>query len=332
MRIVVVGATGHVGGYLVPRLVNSGHDVVAVSRGHTTPYRADPAWEHVENVTVDRQAEDVAGTFGPRVAGMGADVVIDLICFTEASARQLVEAMRPTGALLVHCGSIWVHGPSVAVPTREDAPRQPFGDYGVNKAAIEAYLHQEHVETGFRSIVLHPGHISGPGWPVINPAGNLDLTVWEALAHGGQVVLPHLGLETVHHVHADDVAQAFERAIDAPTPALGASFHAVSERAVSLRGFAQEVASWFGQEANLRFVPFDEFEAAVGAENAAITMDHISRSPSASLENARAVVGYSPRYTSFQAVAEALRWLEARHRVDLGAGFVHGPGPGAIVV
>lgn len=329
MRVVVIGATGHIGGYLVPRLVNAGHYVVTVSRGHSTPYRTDPAWEHVESVTVDRQVEDAAGTFGARVAGLSADVVIDLICFTEASARQLVAALRPSDTLLLHCGSIWVHGPSVEVPTREDAPRQPFGDYGVNKAAIEAYLHHEHRATGFRSIVLHPGHISGPGWPVINPAGNLDLTIWEALAHGAPVVLPHLGLETLHHVHADDVAQAFERAIDAPAAALGASFHAVSERAVSLRGFAQEVASWFGQEADLRFGSFVEFEAAVGPENAAITMDHISRSPSASIENTRAVLGYSPRYTSFQAVAEALRWLESHHRVDLGAGFVQEPGPGS---
>ena len=32
-RVVVIGATGHIGTYLVPRLVMAGHDVVAVSRG-----------------------------------------------------------------------------------------------------------------------------------------------------------------------------------------------------------------------------------------------------------------------------------------------------------
>jgi hypothetical protein len=32
MRIVVIGATGHVGGCLIPRLDQSGHDVIAISR------------------------------------------------------------------------------------------------------------------------------------------------------------------------------------------------------------------------------------------------------------------------------------------------------------
>ena len=47
MRIVVIGATGHTGGYLVPRLVEAGHDVVAISRGRQAPYREDPAWSRV---------------------------------------------------------------------------------------------------------------------------------------------------------------------------------------------------------------------------------------------------------------------------------------------
>jgi nucleoside-diphosphate-sugar epimerase len=32
-RVVVIGATGHIGSYLVPRLVRAGHQVTALSRG-----------------------------------------------------------------------------------------------------------------------------------------------------------------------------------------------------------------------------------------------------------------------------------------------------------
>ena len=66
-------------------------------------------------------------------------------------------------------------------------------------------------------MVLHPGHISGPGWPVITPAGNLDPGVWTRLATGRPLALPDHGLGVLHHVHADDVAQAFERALFAPS-------------------------------------------------------------------------------------------------------------------
>jgi len=43
------------------------------------------------------------------------------------------------------------------VPTTEDRPRTPFGEYGIQKAAIEAYLLDEARRTGFPATVLHPG-------------------------------------------------------------------------------------------------------------------------------------------------------------------------------
>ena len=45
---------------------------------------------------MDRAAEDVAGTFGKRVAALKAEVVVDMICFTPDSADSLVEALRGT--------------------------------------------------------------------------------------------------------------------------------------------------------------------------------------------------------------------------------------------
>jgi nucleoside-diphosphate-sugar epimerase len=95
-RVVVIGATGHIGSYLVPRLVRGGYEVIAVSRGAREPYHASPQWKAVTTITADRDAEDVAGTFGARVAALKADVVIDLICFTAASAQQLADALRPS--------------------------------------------------------------------------------------------------------------------------------------------------------------------------------------------------------------------------------------------
>jgi nucleoside-diphosphate-sugar epimerase len=310
MKIVVIGATGHIGGYLVPRLVGAGHEVVAISRGLRDPYRQHPAWSNVKRITADRAVEDAAGTFAGRIADLDADVVIDLVCFTRSSAAQLVDALRGRVELLVSCGTIWVHGTATEVPVTEEAVRRPWGEYGIGKAEIEEHLlHETRRAGGLRTVVLHPGHISGPGWKVINPAGNLDLEVWEKLATGRELVLPNFGLETVHHVHADDVAQGFQLAIERQSEAVGNSFHIVSERALTLRGFAEAVAGWFGREALLRFEPFEEFRAQTTPESAATTLEHISRSPSASIDKARRLLGYAPRYTSLEAVAEAVDWL-----------------------
>jgi nucleoside-diphosphate-sugar epimerase len=318
VKVVVVGATGHVGGYLVPRLVLAGHDVVAVSRGASAPYREHAAWASVERVQLDRDAGDADGSFGRAIADLHADVVVDLICFTPASALSLVEALRGSGTVLLHCGTIWVHGPSVEVPVTEEARRTPVGEYGTQKAEIERLLLAESRRPGgVQSAVLHPGHITGPGWPMINAVGNLDLDVWEALAAGREVVMPGLGLETVHHVHADDVAQAFQRAVERPAQAVGESFHVVSERAVTLRGLAEQVARTFGQEAQLTVASFEDFRAQRSPESADASWEHLSRSHSMSIDKARRLLGYAPRWTSVEAIVEGLEWLRANGQLTL---------------
>ena len=316
-RVVVIGATGHVGTYLVPRLVDGGHEVVAVSRGIRGPYHAGPQWDKVTKVSADRDAEDAAGTFGARIAALRPEAVIDLICFTSPSARQLVEALRPTRTLLVHCGTIWVHGPALRVPVTEDEPRTAYGEYGTRKAAIEALLHQETRSGGVPAVVLHPGHISGPGWPVITPAGNLDPAAWTQLATGLPLALPDHGLGVLNHVHADDVAQAFELALSRPK-AVGASFHVTAEQAMTQRGLATGAARWFGREPVLDFVGWDEFARRAGPGHAAATREHTVRGIPASIARAREVLGYAPRYSSLDALREALAWLVANGQADVG--------------
>ena len=316
-RVVVIGATGHIGSYLVPRLVRGGHEVIAVSRGSRSPYHVSPQWNAVTRVMADREAQDAEGTFGARIAALHPDVVIDLICFTAASARQLVDALRPSRPLLVHCGTIWVHGPALRVPVTEDEPRTAYGEYGTGKAEIEALLHRETLAGGVPAVVLHPGHISGPGWPVITPAGNLDPGVWTSLATGRPLALPDHGLGVLHHVHADDVAQAFERALSRPA-AIGASFHVVAEQAMTLHGLAAGVARWFGREPALDFVDWAEFDRRVAPQHAEATRQHTFRSITASIARARKVLDYAPRYSSLDALHEALAWLAANGQADIG--------------
>ncbi|WP_251043744.1 NAD(P)-dependent oxidoreductase [Arthrobacter sp. ISL-48] len=119
-------------------------------------------------------------------------------------------------------------------------------------------------------------------------------------------------------MHADDVAQAFQRALDRPGACVGNSYHVVSEKALTLRGIATAAAAWFGQEAHLRFLPFEEFRSSTSPGNAEASYDHISRSPSMSIAKAQRELGYSPRKTSLQAIAEGLQWLISDGQLDAG--------------
>jgi nucleoside-diphosphate-sugar epimerase len=309
MRIVIIGGSGHVGTYLVPSLVEAGHEVVNITRGKRQPYQQHAAWKSVEQLVMDRAQLEASGAFGRGVADLRPDIVIDMICFTLASATQLVEALRGRVQHLLSTGTVWVHGPSVQVPTTEEQPRRPFGEYGIQKAAIEAYLLDQARRYGFPATVIHPGHIVGPGWAPLNPQGHFNTRVFEQLARGEELTLPNFGLETVHHVHAEDVAQLFLRSMAHWSTAVGQSFHAVSPGALSLRGYAESVYRWFGREPALRFLPWESWKETIEPELAAATWDHIAHSPNCSIAKAGRLVGYQPRYTSLQAVYEAVTWL-----------------------
>ncbi len=314
-RVLVIGATGHVGTYLVPRLVEAGHEVVTISRGKAKPYVANTVWQSVRQVQMDREAMEKDGSFAEAILALNPDIVIDMICFTLESAKHLVSALRGQVSHFLHTGTIWTHGHPVVVPTPEEAAKRPFGDYGTRKAAIEAYLLDEARKNGFPATVIHPGHIVGPGWAPLNPAGHFNPAVFSTLARGDMLSLPNFGLETVHHVHADDVAAMFMGAIANWSVSIGESFHAVSGGAVTLRGYAESMSRWFGHEPKLTFVPFDKWAETQVPEEAKATWEHIARSPNCSIEKGRRLLGYASRYTSLQAVEEAVTWLIADGQV-----------------
>jgi nucleoside-diphosphate-sugar epimerase len=318
-KIVVIGATGHIGTYLIPRLVMAGHDVTAISRGVARPYQQSPVWRHVTSVTLDREAEEAKGQFGQAIAALGADIVVDLICFTQASNRQLVDALDGRVSHFIHIGTIWTHGTAAVVPTPESAVKYPFGDYGIAKAAIEADLLSRAHLRGFPVTIVHPGHIVGPGWAPLNPAGHFNPAVFSTIARGDTLALPNFGLETVHHVHADDVAQVVVRAIDNRSAAVGESFHAVSDAAITLRGYAEAMYRWFGHQPKLSFAGFDEWAKSQDPNEAKASWEHIIRSPNCSIDKGRRLLGYAPRYTSLEAVQEAVTWLIADGQVQAPA-------------
>ncbi|PZF69008.1 NAD(P)-dependent oxidoreductase [Curtobacterium sp. MCPF17_047] len=321
-RVVVIGATGHIGTFLVPRLVRAGHDVVTISRGSRSAYVDAPEWQQVEQVTADREQEDRDGVFGDRIVALRPDVVIDLVCFTLESATALVAALRGTDAHLIHCGSIWRAGPSAVLPVTEENATPAQGEYGIQKDAIARMLKEETTRGGVLTTSLHPGHISGPGWAPIGPVGNLDPSVWRTLSAGEPLLVPGLGAETMAHVHADDVAQAFALAVEHRDVASGEDFSVVAPTALTARGYAALAASWFGQEARLESVTWDRFRAATAAEHADASWEHLSRSHVFSIDKARRLLGYAPRYTAEETVLDAVRWLVERGEVEVAGPIV----------
>ncbi|MFN8414647.1 MAG: hypothetical protein U0Z26_19880 [Anaerolineales bacterium] len=304
-RAVIIGGKGKVGTYLVPMLVQDGFEVINVSRGDSKPFVPHACWDSVKQVDLDRNESN----FPQKILALQPDIVLDKICFKESEMSDLIGALEGQVEHYLVTGSIWCHGTGSVVPNSEEEDLKPFGEYGIEKLKMTQTLKRKYALSHFPGTIIHPGHIVGPGHPPINPQGNQNPKVFEVLIHGAPLMIPNFGMETVHHVHAIDVAGVFRAAIRAGSPSYGQSFHAVSRGAVTLRGYAKEVASWFGREANLVFKPFDEFKKDVSEVDADSTYNHILRSGNHSMEKAKRLLGFAPAYSSFESVRESLNWM-----------------------
>ena len=68
----------------------------------------------------------------------------------------------------------------------------------------------------------------------------------------------------------------------------------------------------------LSFQPWGTWAAGWDNADAEATWEHISRSPSMSIDKAKRLLGYEPRYTSLEGVFDSLAWLVSNGKIDVG--------------
>jgi nucleoside-diphosphate-sugar epimerase len=203
VRIVVTGASGNVGTALVRRLCGAdGVDAV------TGVARRVPAGEHVDWCSVDVGAPDAVARLAAVFAGAGAVVHL---AWQRRPGRANV-----TGAWHVAQAAVWAGVPALVVassvaayaPGPEDervgedwpATGVPGSPYSRDKADVEALLDEvELANPTLRVVRVRPGLIFPRPYP------SLPL-----LRLGRLAVVTNLRVQAVH---ADDVAEAYVRAV-----------------------------------------------------------------------------------------------------------------------
>lgn len=304
MKILVIGASGHVGAYLVNELVHAGHDVDAVMRGIKKPYGYDEnVWSKVNVMHFDRNALLASDV----IERGNYDVICDLIAFELDSVKTLVSKIK-NDAFYLLIGSIWTYENKMYVPVDENHPKNSVQTYGREKGKMEEYLLSLSQTGKLRCCIVHPGHVSGKEWMPISPQGNLDVSVFDRLKKGEEVVLPFLGLPTIQHVHAQDLAKVLTACIENQDKANGEAFIAVAEHCMTLRAICEELYAYYNQTPNLRYVEWAEFERIVGKENADVAMDHIGHSPCCTMEKAKRVLGVQMQYSIMDIYKEYLEY------------------------
>ncbi|TLD79358.1 NAD-dependent epimerase/dehydratase family protein [Helicobacter sp. MIT 11-5569] len=303
-KVVVIGGSGHIGTFLIPALVEAGFSVANISRGKSKPYNENPAWQKVEQITLDRNAPD----FLEHLESLKPDIIVDLINFTLKDTKDLVAKFQDKISHYLFCSSVWAQGRAEILPLNPaSTTKTPLDEYGEQKFLSEMYL-QESFQNGFPMTIIAPGQISGEGFKIINPWGNTDTSVFEKIAKGEKIFLPNFGMETLHHVHNEDVAQVFFKAIAHREKALGQSFYAVGEQSITLYGYAKYMYEFFNQTPQIDFLSWKEWcDYINNQEYTEHSYYHLVRSGAYNIQKEKELLGYAPKYSITQTIDAAVK-------------------------
>ncbi|MEN9800635.1 MAG: hypothetical protein RL653_4332 [Pseudomonadota bacterium] len=334
MNVLVTGASGFIGGALVPRLRARG-DAVRVLVRRTSARAA------LEALGVDVVFGDLTTGEGLDAAVDGADAVVHLAGLTrarneaafhlgnEGGTRNLLEALSRLRhpARLVHCSSLAAAGPSTATHPRDETQEpRPLSAYGRSKLAAEAAVRE--FAGRIPAVVIRPPIVYGPGDLV-------NLPPLLTMARLGIFVKPGRALRGFSFIHVEDLCAALESALErgsTVTPgALSSGTYFVADPDVhTWDGFCAAVSRALGRgPGTILPVP----ELATGLVGAAVetlgrllghqpiinrdkVQEMLAEAWTCSPRRAEQELGFAPRWAPLEAgLANTLDWYRRTGRV-----------------
>jgi dTDP-4-dehydrorhamnose reductase len=236
MRVVVVGARGHLGAAIV-REFRPAHEVTALDRAALDLTRASMADEAIARLT----PEVIVNCASYNAVDAAEDAPVEALAVNAFGVRSLARAARDHDALLVHYSTDFVFDGTGHTPYTEDDQPNPRSVYAVSKllgewfAADIARAYVIRVESLF-------GHV--PGAPL--PGGSLQ-TIVSTLAAGGT---PRVFEDrTVSPTYVIDAARATRALVEAQAPV--GLYHCVNSGSATWADVAREAARLLGVEPRL---------------------------------------------------------------------------------
>ena len=173
MKVLVTGGTGFTGKALVKRLLDLGHQVVAMDYKEgikTAELRQWGAEVVIGSVTdralVDRVMKGVDVV--QHLAAAFRELNVDNEYYREVNVggtRNVLEAaLREKVKKVIYCSTCGVHGNVDHPPAGEDAPIQPADYYQQTKYEAEPVA-LDYVKKGLPVVIIRPAAIYGPGDP-----------------------------------------------------------------------------------------------------------------------------------------------------------------------
>lgn len=320
MKVLVTGGTGFTGKALVRRMLDEGHEVIALDcrEGYKTAELRDWGAEVVigsitDAAMVERCTRDVEVIH--HVAAAFREIAASPSHYREVNVegtRLLLDAALRQGVRkFVHCSTCGVHGNVDHPPADENAPIEPADYYQQSKYDAEPLV-REYVAKGLKATILRPAAIFGPGDP-----GRFYM-IFKQLSRGW---FPMFGDGKVlyHPLYIDNFLDAFVLAMD-ESKGLGEPYLIADEEYMSIEELVRRAAAAMGVPANFRRFPL---WPVVAASHVVETLcrpfgiepplhprrvEWYQLTRAFSIDKARRELGYRPRVGVDEGLRRACAW------------------------
>ncbi len=337
MRLVVTGGNGFIAGYLIPELLEHGHEVVAIDNfskyGRVKKsFEDQPRFRLVEGDCKDvALMKELCADADQLVAG--AAMIGGISYFHTLAYDLLAENERITAAAFD--ATIWAHAErklrkivvlsssmvfesATEFPTPEGAVRRsppPMSTYGLQKLSTEYFTQGAHEQYGLPYTIVRPFNCVGVGERRALTdkeiySGNVKLAMSHAVPDLAQKVLRgqdplHIlgdGKQVRHYTYGGDLARGIRLCIEKPE-AENQDFNLSTDRSTSVLELAEAIWKQVQPEKPFRWV-----------SDAPFKYDVQKRVPDC--RKAEKLLGFRAETSLEQMLAEIIPWI--RQQIDQG--------------
>ena len=254
MRVLVTGASGFTGGYMVDNLLEHGHQVRAF-------VRPDSDVSRLKGRGVDIYSGDLRYKADLAEAMRNMDVVYHIAALYRAANQPdqaywdvnvtgtenvLAAAIEMGVKRVLHCSTCGVHGHIEKPPADENAPLVPGDIYQETKLEGEKVAMYYHRERGLPVTICRPVGIYGPG--------DTRMLKMYRMIYQGKFIMFGSGNVLYHLSYVTDIVEGFRLAAESPRAA-GETYIIAGDGWFTLNDFAATVAEALRVPAPRRHFP-----------------------------------------------------------------------------
>lgn len=292
MRIFLTGGTGYLGAHLLRRLIDDGHEVLAIVR----PASLERAYQHpnISWISADLREHGIvadAASQSDAVIHTAAEHRGEMQDVERAATEAVIAGLAGSGKPFISTSATVVYGDTGHVPRNEAEPifaplpsRIWRAENDRRIAGLEPH--------GIRGVVLRPPTIHGSGGGVIYER-------METARKTGSAAYVGDGQAVWSTVHLEDLIDLFMLTLSSEQAS--GVFNAASSDRISRKLLAQTIASALGPTVTPGSITPEAAAASMGEGAAMATINQVISSA-----RARAELGWNP------------------HRMGLAADILHG--------